>query len=145
VAIGTIKKQPMRSHTDNWFRTGDAAYLDDEDYLFIVDRIKDMVIRGGENIGCGEVEAAPLEHPSVRETCVFSVPDERFGEEIGATFFVSVLSTKMNYVAFSKATYRYSKYRDISTLLARFCRARAQGKFSNLRFGKQRLNALNDA
>lgn len=87
MAIGTIKKQPMRSHTDNWFRTGDAAYLDDEDYLLIVDRIKDMVIRGGENIGCGEVEAALLEHPSVRETCVFSVPDERFGEEIGATLF----------------------------------------------------------
>ena len=44
-------------------RTGDVAYLDEEGFLFIVDRIKDLVIRGGENIDCGEVEAALLEHP----------------------------------------------------------------------------------
>tara|TARA_B110001452_G_scaffold267465_1_gene277466 strand:- start:205 stop:1872 length:1668 start_codon:yes stop_codon:yes gene_type:complete len=73
------------SHTSDWFKTGDIGYLDNEGYLFIVDRIKDMVIRGGENIGCGEVEAALLEHPSVREACVFAVPDERLGEEVGAT------------------------------------------------------------
>jgi long-chain acyl-CoA synthetase len=46
-----------------------------------------MVIRGGENIGCGEIEAALLEHPYVREACVYSVPDERLGEEVGATVF----------------------------------------------------------
>ncbi|REK05922.1 MAG: fatty acid--CoA ligase [Acidobacteria bacterium] len=68
-----------------WLRTGDVAYLDDEGYVFIVDRIKDLVIRGGENIGCGEVEAALLEHPDVVEACVYSVPDERLGEEVGAS------------------------------------------------------------
>ena len=81
------------SHTDDWFKTGDIGYLNDEGYLFIVDRIKDMFIRGGENIGCGEVEAALLEHPSVREACVFSVPDKRLGEEVGATLFcISAIS-----------------------------------------------------
>ena len=69
--------------------TGDAAYLDEDGFLFIVDRIKDMVIRGGENIGCGRVEAALVEHPIVVEACVYSVPDERLGEEVGATVYVS--------------------------------------------------------
>jgi long-chain acyl-CoA synthetase len=70
---------------DGWFRTGDVAYLDDEGYLFIVDRIKDLIIRGGENIGCGQVEAALLMHPDVREAAVYAIPDERLGEEVGAT------------------------------------------------------------
>ena len=70
---------------DGWFRTGDVAYLDDEGYLFIVDRIKDLIIRGGENIGCGQVESALLMHPDVHEAAVYAVPDERLGEEVGAT------------------------------------------------------------
>ena len=70
---------------DGWFRTGDVAYLDDEGFLFIVDRIKDLIIRGGENIGCGQVEAALLMHPDVFEAAVYAVPDERLGEEVGAT------------------------------------------------------------
>jgi long-chain acyl-CoA synthetase len=71
--------------TGDWFHTGDVAYLDDEGYLFIVDRIKDLIIRGGENIGCGKVESVLLMHPLVHEVSVYSVPDERLGEEIGAT------------------------------------------------------------
>ena len=54
-----------------------------------MDRIKDLVIRGGENIGCGEVEAALLEHPSIQEVSVYAVPDTRLGEEIGATIFAA--------------------------------------------------------
>jgi long-chain acyl-CoA synthetase len=73
---------------DGWLRTGDVAYLDDEGYVFIVDRIKDLVIRGGENIGCGTVEAALLEHPDILEASVYGVPDERLGEEVGATLYV---------------------------------------------------------
>jgi long-chain acyl-CoA synthetase len=68
-----------------WFRTGDVAYFDDEGFVFIVDRIKDLIIRGGENIGCGQVEAALLLHPQVHEAAVYAVPDERLGEEVGAT------------------------------------------------------------
>ena len=72
---------------DGWFRTGDVALLDDEGYLFIVDRLKDLIIRGGENIGCGHVEAALLMHPSVREAAVYAVPDARLGEEVAATVY----------------------------------------------------------
>lgn len=74
---------------DGWFRTGDIALIDDDGFVFIVDRSKDLIIRGGENIGCGHVEAALLTHPSVEEAAVYAVPDERLGEEIGATVHVS--------------------------------------------------------
>jgi long-chain acyl-CoA synthetase len=70
---------------DGWFRTGDVAFIDGEGFMSIVDRIKDLIIRGGENIGCGQVEAALLAHPSVVEAAVYSVPDERLGEEVAAT------------------------------------------------------------
>jgi acyl-CoA synthetase (AMP-forming)/AMP-acid ligase II len=69
---------------DGWFRSGDLGYLDDEGYLFIVDRKKDIIIRGGENISCQEVEAAIYVHPAVAETSVFGLPDERLGEIVGA-------------------------------------------------------------
>ena len=75
-----------------WLRTGDVAYIDEDGYLYIVDRIKDLVIRGGENIGCAEVEAGLLEHPQVFEASVYSVPDERLGEEVGATLYCSGFS-----------------------------------------------------
>ena len=74
---------------DGWMKTGDVAYIDEDGYLYIVDRIKDLVIRGGENIGCGEVEAALLEHPDILEASVYAVPDERLGEEVGATYYSS--------------------------------------------------------
>ena len=73
--------------TDDWFHTGDVATIDDEGFVYIVDRIKDPIIRGGENIGCGQVEAALLAHPAVTEAAVYSVPDERLGEEVGATVY----------------------------------------------------------
>ncbi len=72
---------------DGWFRSGDVAYLDGDGYVFIVDRIKDLIIRGGENIGCGQVEAAILMHPLVHEAAVYAVPDDRLGEEVGATIY----------------------------------------------------------
>ena len=73
--------------TNGWLHTGDVAYLDEEGYVFIVDRIKALSIRGGENIGCGEVEAAIVSHPMVVEASVYAIPDERLGEEVGATVF----------------------------------------------------------
>jgi long-chain acyl-CoA synthetase len=68
---------------DGWFRTGDIATIDDDGFVFIVDRAKDMVLRGGENVYCAEVEAAIYEHPDVAEAAVFGVPDDRLGEVVG--------------------------------------------------------------
>ena len=65
---------------DGWFRSGDLGYLDPDGYLFIVDRKKDIIIRGGENISCLEVEEAIYAHPAVAEASVFGMPDEKFGE-----------------------------------------------------------------
>jgi long-chain acyl-CoA synthetase len=72
------------SITDGWLHTGDVARLDEDGYIYIVDRKKDMVIRGGENIYCAEVESAVYEHHDVAECTVFGVPDDRLGEEVGA-------------------------------------------------------------
>ncbi|MEQ1689432.1 MAG: AMP-dependent synthetase, partial [Sphingopyxis sp.] len=69
---------------DGRFRTGDLGYLDGDGYLFIVDRKKDIIIRGGENVSCPEVEAAIYAHEAVAECSVIGLPDERFGEIVGA-------------------------------------------------------------
>jgi acyl-CoA synthetase (AMP-forming)/AMP-acid ligase II len=69
---------------DGWFHTGDVAYIDEEGFVFIVDRIKEIIIRGGENISCLEVEAAIYTHPAVYEAAVFGLPDERLGEIVGS-------------------------------------------------------------
>ncbi len=74
---------------DGWFRTGDVAYIDDDGFIHIRDRLKDLVIRGGENIHCGEVEAAIYQHPGIAEAAVFGVPDERLGEVVGAAIVLT--------------------------------------------------------
>ena len=65
-----------------WFRSGDVGCLDEDGFLYIIDRIKDIVIRGGENIACLEIEAILSEHPAILEASVFGVPDERLGENL---------------------------------------------------------------
>ena len=69
---------------DGWFHTGDIGLLDEHGFLVIKDRAKDIVIRGGENIACAEIEYALAEHPAVCEAAVFGLPDERLGEVVGA-------------------------------------------------------------
>jgi acyl-CoA synthetase (AMP-forming)/AMP-acid ligase II len=69
---------------DGWFHTGDVGYLDEDGFLYIVDRIKEIIIRGGENISCIEVEAAIYSQPEIYEAAVFGLPDERLGEVVGA-------------------------------------------------------------
>ena len=69
---------------DGWFNTGDIARIDDDGFVFIVDRAKDMVLRGGENVYCSEVEAVIYQHDAVAEAAVFGIPDERLGEVVGA-------------------------------------------------------------
>ena len=75
--------------TDGWLRTGDVARIDEHDFIYIVDRVKDMVLRGGENVYCAEVENAIFDHPAVAETIVFGVPDQRLGEEVGAAVYLA--------------------------------------------------------
>ncbi len=77
-------EETAQTFTDGWLHSGDLGRLDDEGFLYIVDRAKDMVIRGGENISSIEVEAALFEHPAVLEAAVFPVPHEVLGEEVGA-------------------------------------------------------------
>ncbi|MDF5751970.1 class I adenylate-forming enzyme family protein [Spongiactinospora sp. TRM90649] len=70
--------------TDGWLRTGDLARIDPDGYVYLVDRAKDVVIRGGENVYCAEVEAALFEHPAVDDAAVFGIPHDELGEEVGA-------------------------------------------------------------
>jgi long-chain acyl-CoA synthetase len=69
--------------TGGWLHTGDMARIDADGFIYIVDRKKDLILRGGENIACSEIEAALYRHAGVAECCAFSVPDDRLGEEIG--------------------------------------------------------------
>jgi acyl-CoA synthetase (AMP-forming)/AMP-acid ligase II len=71
---------------DGYFRTGDLGYVDEDGYLFIVDRKKDIIIRGGENISCIEVESAIYAHPGIAEASVFGLPHELYGEIPAAVF-----------------------------------------------------------
>jgi long-chain acyl-CoA synthetase len=72
------------SFTDGWLHSGDVARIDDEGFVYIVDRAKDMVIRGGENVYCVEVEAVLYEHPAVADAAVIGIPHDVLGEEVGA-------------------------------------------------------------
>jgi len=73
---------------DGWFHSGDVGYLDDDGYLHVSDRLKDVVIRGGENIYCPEVEAVIFQHPAVAEVVVFGLPEQVMGERLCAAVVV---------------------------------------------------------
>ena len=74
---------------DGWLRSGDVGRIDKDGYFYIEDRLKDMILRGGENVYCAEVEAAIYEHPAVHEVAVFGVPDERLGEEVAVAIHLA--------------------------------------------------------
>lgn len=101
VAVGEVGEIVIRGHNvmkgywgkpdataavmrGGWFHTGDLAKVDDDGYFFIVDRIKDMIIRGGYNVYPREIEEVLYEHPAVAEAAVVGVPDREWGEEVGA-------------------------------------------------------------
>ncbi len=74
---------------DGWFRTGDIATIDEDGFVFIVDRAKDMVLRGGENVYCSEVETAIYQTEGVAEAAVFGIPDDRLGEVVAAAIVLA--------------------------------------------------------
>src|SRR5260221_12675258 len=80
-------RQPQATQAavrDGWMHTGDIGYLDEDGYLFIVDRLKDVIISGGENVYSQEVENAIAQHPGVKECAVFGRPDRKWGESVHA-------------------------------------------------------------
>jgi long-chain acyl-CoA synthetase len=77
-------EETAKAFVDGWFRTGDAARQDEEGFVYVVDRIKDMVLRGGENVYCAEVEAVLFEHSAVEDVAVIGVPHAALGEEVAA-------------------------------------------------------------
>ena len=78
----TVKSTQEAFTSDGWLRTGDLGNVDDNGFLHITGRIKEIVIRGGENIAPIEIENAAYRHPSVKEVAVFGVPDDDMGEEL---------------------------------------------------------------
>jgi long-chain acyl-CoA synthetase len=76
--------ETKRAFRDGLFRTGDFGYQDTDGYFYILDRLKDMIVTGGENVYSGEVEAVISEHPAVREAAVFGIPDPKWGELVMA-------------------------------------------------------------
>lgn len=80
-------KQPeetKKAISDGWYKTGDAGFMDEDGYIYIQDRLKDMIVSGGENIYCAEVESALFDHPAIRDVAVIGVPSEKWGEEVKA-------------------------------------------------------------
>lgn len=99
------------SITDGWLHTGDIARIDEDDFVFIVDRAKDMVLRGGENVYCAEVETGIFDHSDVLEAAAFGVPDERLGEEVGAAVVLREGSSLTADALRAHLTQHLSKYK----------------------------------
>jgi long-chain acyl-CoA synthetase len=99
---------------DGWFHTGDMAQVDEDGYFFIVDRKKDLIIRGGYNVYPREIEEVLYEHPAVREAAVVGVPHDEFGEEVGAAVVLKEgedvdADALRDYVKEQVAAYKYPR------------------------------------
>ena len=94
--IGYLKneEETKKSIVNGWLKTGDLGYVDNDGYLFIVDRKKALIIRGGENISCLEVENVLDKHPDIMESCVCGIDDDKFGEIVGAYIYTNKELTK---------------------------------------------------
>ena len=129
------------SFVGEWFRTGDVAYINDG-HLYVVDRIKQLIIRGGENIGCGEVEDALLDHPDVIEASVYGAPDERLGETVAATLYISADAKNVaisDYLQSKLAKFKVPEYLKLCTeQLPRI----ASGKIDKRRLRQEHIGDL---
>ena len=113
-----------KSISTGWFSTGDAGYLDEEGYLYIHDRIKDMIVSGGENVYPAEVENALFDHPAIGDVAVIGVPDEKWGEAVKAVVVLKPGSTvsEEEIIAHSRtkiAGYKIPKSVDFAVVLPR--------------------------
>jgi acyl-CoA synthetase (AMP-forming)/AMP-acid ligase II len=92
------------SFSNGWFRTGDQGILDDQGYLTLVGRIKELINRGGEKISPREIDEALLEHPAVAEACCFGIPDRVYGEGVAAAVVLKDAATEKDLIAHCRAT-----------------------------------------
>jgi acyl-CoA synthetase (AMP-forming)/AMP-acid ligase II len=107
---------------DGWFRTGDIGRVDEDGYIFVEDRLKDMIITGGENVYSIEVERVIAEHPAVAEVAVIGVPDEKWGESVKAVVSLEGEATEKEIIAFARerlAAYKCPRTVDVVTELPR--------------------------
>jgi long-chain acyl-CoA synthetase len=112
---------------DGWFKTGDAGYVDAEGYLYLHDRVKDMIVSGGENVYPAEVENVVSRHPGVADVAVIGVPDERWGEAVKAIVVPAQgtapsAETEQDIIAFAReslAGYKLPKSVDFAEVLPR--------------------------
>ena len=107
---------------DGWFRTGDIGRVDEDGYIFVEDRLKDMIITGGENVYSIEVERVLAEHPAVSEVAVIGVPDEKWGEAVKAVVALDGEATEEELIKFAReqlAAYKCPKTVDIVKELPR--------------------------
>jgi acyl-CoA synthetase (AMP-forming)/AMP-acid ligase II len=100
---------------DGWFRTGDIGYLDQEGFLYLADRAKDMIIRGGENIYPVEIENELIEHEAVKEVAAIGLPHERFGEEVAVVVHLHGALSEGELIDFAKS--RLAPYKVPSRVL----------------------------
>ena len=128
---------------DGWFNTGDIARIDDDGFVFIVDRAKDMVLRGGENVYCSEVEAAIYQNDAVAEAAVFGIPDDRLGEVVGAAVVLHPDATLAEDELREFLASRIAKYKIPSTIwfLTEQLPRNANGKFVKRELRAQLLGA----
>ena len=107
---------------DGWFRTGDIGRVDEDGYIFVEDRLKDMIITGGENVYSIEVERVLAEHPAIAEVAVIGIPDEKWGEAVKAVVALEGDATEADIIAFARerlAGYKCPKTVDILDELPR--------------------------
>jgi long-chain acyl-CoA synthetase len=110
-----MEEETSAAMHDGWLHTGDVGWMDEEGYLYITGRTKDLIIRGGENIAPGEIEAVLEQHPAVEDAAVIGVPDVEWGEEVKAVVVVrgNPGPTPEELTAFVKerlASYKAPKY-----------------------------------
>lgn len=84
-----MESQTEATIVDGWLHTGDGGYMDDEGFVFIVDRVKDMIISGGENVYSSEVENAIYQYPGVNQCAVIGIPSEKWGEQVHAVIVMN--------------------------------------------------------
>jgi oxalate---CoA ligase len=123
------------SFFDGWFRTGDRGVLDDEGYLRLEGRLKEMILRGGENISPYEIEEVLLKHPAVTDAICFGVDDEKYGERVGAAITLGGVATERELIEYCRERLAAFKVPEVIHVLDAIPRT-ATGKVQRKRVGE---------